>query len=153
MPAAGYRFGLWLQAKGDVFHHRDCAAARRNARAVVAAFPHDAEGLFWMAVLMNFPDELALSREGTTTAVARDRDPRDYALGIAIDLAYPEGRFCAIAVPQLVQYRDGSEGPVHTASSFGFRRRANSAMWAGVISQQPPTVVAPVATQPSTMSA
>ena len=93
LPAAGHRFGLWLQTNADVYHRRDFAAATRHARAVVAAFPHDPEGLFWMADMMNLAGELDLSREWVTTALAHDRDPADYALAVAIDLAYLEGRY------------------------------------------------------------
>jgi len=123
LPAAGHRFGLWLQAHVDVFYRRDHAAARRNARAVVAAFPYDAEGLFWMAEMMNFADELALSREWVTTALARDRDPGDYALGIAIDLAYLEGRFeDAIAFQDRVGHFDPTNLPSLAASLVALGR-------------------------------
>ncbi len=93
LPAAGHRFGLWLQAYADVYHRRDFAAATRRARAVVAIFPHDPEGRFWMADMMNLAGELNLSREWVTKALARDRDPMDYAVAVAIDLAYLEGRY------------------------------------------------------------
>ena len=93
LPAAGHRFGLWLQTNADVYHRRDFAAATRHARAVVAAFPHDPEGLFWMADMMNLAGELDLSREWVTTALAHDREPTDYALAVAIDLAFLEGRY------------------------------------------------------------
>jgi TolB-like protein len=93
LPAAGYRFGLWLQVYSDVFHRRDYAAAVRHARQVVAAFPYDTEGLTTMAYQVTLAGELDLARGWIATALARDRDPPALALAFSTEHAYVDGRF------------------------------------------------------------
>lgn len=123
LPPAGYRLGHWLQVYLDVFYRRDYDAARRSARAVVPAFPYDAEGLFWMAAMMNFAGELALSREWIATALARDRNPTDHALGVAIDHAYLERRFeDAIAFKDRVKHLNQRNLPTMAASLVALGR-------------------------------
>ncbi len=72
LPAAGYRFGLWLRAYSDVYYRHDYEAAIRDAKAVVAAFPYDTESLFNMGALVTFAGETDLADEWIGTALDRD---------------------------------------------------------------------------------
>jgi TolB-like protein/class 3 adenylate cyclase len=93
LPAAGHRFGLWLQAASDIYHRRDLAAAVHHARRLAEAFPYDPETLFTVAHYVMLDGEMDLARGWLTTALARDRYPRDYFLAFAAEFAYVEGRF------------------------------------------------------------
>lgn len=93
LPAAGYRFGLWLRVYVDMLHRRDYPAGVRHARTVIEAFPYDTEGLFYMAYNVMLAGERDLARGWIARALARGRQPIDVMLLMAAELAYIDGRF------------------------------------------------------------
>lgn len=71
LPAAGYRFGLWLRATSNLFYKHDFEAAIRDAKSAVAAFPYDTETLFWMGRVATLTGDIDLANEWIGTAVDR----------------------------------------------------------------------------------
>jgi TolB-like protein/DNA-binding winged helix-turn-helix (wHTH) protein len=123
LPAAGYRFGLWLRVYVDMLHRRDYAAGVRHARTVVEAFPYDTEGLFYMAYNVMLAGERDLARGWIARALAREGQPIDVMLLMAAELAYIDGRFeDALAIGDRMANPGWRQLPVLAASLVALGR-------------------------------
>ncbi|MEE8286309.1 MAG: hypothetical protein V3R72_06400 [Gammaproteobacteria bacterium] len=93
LPAAGYRFGLWLRAYANLYYRRDYEATIRDAKTVVAAFPYDTESLFWMGDLVTLAGEIDLAEQWVGTALERNVRPIPNFFGVVGRLRYAQGRY------------------------------------------------------------
>lgn len=116
LPAAGYRFGLWLRSTSNIYYKRDYEAAVRDAKTAVASFPYDTETLFWMSRNAAMAGEIDLADEWIETALDRDVRPHPRYFGVVGRLRFAQGRY-EEAIAAFMKMRPNAERICYLAAS------------------------------------